>query len=160
MNLSRSVRVGVSGDVFQGADGGGPHGDDAVAASPRRVDCLGRVLGELEPLGVDFVLGDVFAVDRAEGIEADVEGQPRCLNTFRADEFKERLGEMQPCSGSRDAAGSVRVNGLIAVGIIGCFLNVRRQGKFAQAVQSRVVAYTHQAETILLGGQHFHIRAA
>ena len=62
--------------MFQGADGGGADGDDAVAIAAGAVDGFGGVLGQVEPLGMDFVLADVLAMDGAEGVEADVQGLP------------------------------------------------------------------------------------
>ena len=58
---------------------------------------------------------------------------------------------MQSSGGSGHAAGSVGVNGLIAVRVVGRLFDVRRKRQLAEAVQRRIVADFHQAQPIFPG---------
>ena len=52
----------------------GADGDDAPAGGARAIEGGGRLGGDLAPLGVHAVFGDVLGLDRQEGAGADVQG--------------------------------------------------------------------------------------
>src|SRR4051794_9878975 len=87
-----------------------------------RADALPCFRSHLVPLAVDDVVLEPLLVHRAEGVEADM--QRDALDV----EWSEKLRrEVQPGGRRRCRAGCARIHGLVAVGLVEPFRDVRRQ---------------------------------
>ena len=114
----------VAGQVFEDAGNGGADGGDFFGC----VDFAGGLGFEVVTLGMHLVFAGVIGFDRAEGADADVQGEEGVV------EIGEDFGrEMEPGGGRGDGAVFFGVDGLVAVavGFVGFAFHVVRQGEVA-----------------------------
>ena len=149
--------VGVLGGLFQGADGGGADGDDAAASAAGGVEGAGRFGGQFVPFGMDAVGADVLAAHGAEGVQADMEGNPGGLGAAAADAVQGGRGEVEAGGGGGDAAGGIAVHGLVAFRVVGGFLDVGGQGHFAEAFQGGFVGEADGADAVVVGRHYLNM---
>ena len=123
------------GHGFQCPDGGGADADDAAAAAADAVQRFGCLFGHLAELTVHHMLFRVFHLDRAEGAEPHMQQDRDNGDAFGFDPLQQLRGEMEAGGGSGGGAFLLRVYGLVTVRVGELFVDIGRQGHFAQPVQ-------------------------
>ena len=98
------------------------------SASPQRR--AGR-LGDLVPLAVDVVLVDELALQRAEGVEPDVEGHAGAADAIGLERGEQLRREVQAGGRGRRRTWRAGVDGLVALGRRGTVVDVGRQRHLA-----------------------------
>ena len=96
------------------------------------MDCLHHVAGQLDMLGVHFVIPDAGGPDRPEGVDSDVEREQANLDAGRRQALEERRREVQAGRWGRGRPRLVAVDGLVAFGVAVPALDVAREGRRAE----------------------------
>ena len=113
------LELAVACSRFQRADTGGTHRDHPAssrAAGRHRIDHL---LRHFQPLTMHMVFFYALHAHRLEGAGTDMQGDIGGLDPGIAQCVQQGLIEMQPGGRSRHGAGSLRVDGLVALAIGG-----------------------------------------
>ena len=121
--------------AFQGANGGGPHADDAAAGGPGVVDGLGGLLRHPVELLVHPMVLYVLLADGTEGAQAHMQKDVHDLHALFLDRFQKLRGEVEPGGGGCSAAPGDGVDGLVSLLIGEALRDIGRQGHLAGSVQ-------------------------
>ena len=128
----------------------GADGDDAAAGGARGVERGRGLRGDLAPLGVHAVLARVLGLDGQEGAGAHVQRHEMAGDAARVQRRQQLGREVQAGGGRGDGALAARVDGLVALGVLGLHGalagDVGRQRRVAQRLDGLVEIGAVQAE--------------
>lgn len=112
------VGVGVVGERFDGADGGGADGDDTLVIGSGVVELLNGGGFDGDGFIMHGVLVEVVDTDGGEGAEPDVEGDVGLGDAFDGEGVEHIFGEVEAGGGGGDGSGLLGVNGLVAFAVV------------------------------------------
>ena len=122
---------------FERAHRGRAHGDHAPAARPAARKRLERGGGDVVPLAVHAVLGQVLGLDGLEGARAHVQRDVCALHATRGQRGEHARVEMQRRRGRGHGAGLAREHGLVALGVLRFLGGLRSIGRLLRALYVR-----------------------
>ena len=120
---------------FQRPAGCRADADDPAAGALGLVDHICRLLRDHAELGVHMMLGDLLRLDGPEGPETDVQRDIGLFDALGCELFQQLAGKMQTGCRRGGRAVHLGIDRLIALAVFEFFLDVWRQGHFAETLE-------------------------